>query len=211
MSNPPSQKGRRRGAKDTREAILQAALRLFAQRGYDSTTTRMIAQEAGVAEGTIYIHFPSKRHLLFALLGQASLPVLKDILSASQETDDRAVLRALFRDRIRFGERYADLLRALLPQAMHDEQVAEQLMQEVIRPAAGMVKEYLSKRMQEGAFHEVPVEIATRMLVGAVWMTILFDYLLACSDESKEQILPRHNAEEYAEVFANLLLEGIRR
>jgi AcrR family transcriptional regulator len=49
---------------DTRQALIDAALDVFLQRGFARATTREIAQTAGVAEGTIYRHFPDK-HALF--------------------------------------------------------------------------------------------------------------------------------------------------
>jgi AcrR family transcriptional regulator len=48
----------------TRQRLIRAALELFATRGYHDTTTAQIAKKAGVAEGTIYRHFPSKQQLL---------------------------------------------------------------------------------------------------------------------------------------------------
>lgn len=199
------------GRAGTRETILQAALRLFAQHGYGSTTTRMIAQEAGVAEGTIYIYFRTKRDLLFALLERASLPVLRDIFANAVVTSDEAVLKSLLRDRLEFGEQYANLLRTLLPQAIHDEQVAEQLVRTIIAPAAAMVKEYIAQKVKDGVFREVEADIATRLIAGAFWFTILFDHLLACRDETKAAVLKRHTAEEYATEFAKLFLGGLKR
>jgi AcrR family transcriptional regulator len=48
----------------THQRLIRAALELFSSRGYHDTTTAQIAKKAGVAEGTIYRHFPSKQHLL---------------------------------------------------------------------------------------------------------------------------------------------------
>ncbi|MFJ3998860.1 TetR/AcrR family transcriptional regulator [Streptomyces parvus] len=48
----------------TRTLILETALRLFAERGYDRTTMRAIAQEAGVSVGNAYYYFSSKEHLV---------------------------------------------------------------------------------------------------------------------------------------------------
>ncbi|HHT01453.1 MAG TPA: helix-turn-helix transcriptional regulator [Firmicutes bacterium] len=45
---------------ETRERIVAAARQLFAQGGFDGTTTAAIAQAAGVAEGTIFRHFRTK-------------------------------------------------------------------------------------------------------------------------------------------------------
>jgi len=48
----------------THQRLSRAALELFSSRGYHDTTTAQIAKKAGVAEGTIYRHFPSKQQLL---------------------------------------------------------------------------------------------------------------------------------------------------
>ena len=54
-----TQKGER-----TRQVILDVALRLFQERGYDKTSMRLIAKEAGVAVGNAYYYFASKEHLV---------------------------------------------------------------------------------------------------------------------------------------------------
>ncbi|MFE7747614.1 TetR family transcriptional regulator [Streptomyces sp. NPDC057428] len=51
-------------SEQTRTLILETALRLFEQRGYDKTTMRAIAQEAGVSVGNAYYYFSSKEHLV---------------------------------------------------------------------------------------------------------------------------------------------------
>jgi AcrR family transcriptional regulator len=53
-------------AQTTRERLLEAARELFTTTGYHDTTTPILARRAGVAEGTIYRHFPSKQALLNA-------------------------------------------------------------------------------------------------------------------------------------------------
>ncbi|MET9918080.1 TetR family transcriptional regulator [Streptomyces sp. NPDC059605] len=51
-------------SEQTRTLILETALRLFQERGYDRTTMRAIAQEAGVSVGNAYYYFTSKEHLV---------------------------------------------------------------------------------------------------------------------------------------------------
>lgn len=55
----------------TRATILETALRLFRERGYDDTTMRAIAAEAGVSVGNAYYYFASKEHLIQAFYDQA--------------------------------------------------------------------------------------------------------------------------------------------
>ena len=55
---------RQRQKEDTKDLILNAAYKLFAERGYADTTMRLLAKEAGVGLGTIFKHFPDKPSLL---------------------------------------------------------------------------------------------------------------------------------------------------
>lgn len=83
----------------TRALILATALRLFEEQGYDRTTMRAIAAEAGVSVGNAYYYFDSKEHLIHAFYGQnterhvaAARPVLdsdRDLVARL-----RGVLRA---------------------------------------------------------------------------------------------------------------------
>ncbi len=61
---PPEEKPRRARGEQTRQLILETALRLFRERGYAETTMRAIAKEAGVAVGNAYYYFDSKEHLI---------------------------------------------------------------------------------------------------------------------------------------------------
>ena len=58
------------GEKNRRSAILTVASHLFAEKGYNTTTTAEIAQEAGVAEGTLYHHFGSKDGIFLTIFDE---------------------------------------------------------------------------------------------------------------------------------------------
>lgn len=65
----------------TRDRILEGALRLFSKKGYLGATTKEIAKEAGVAEVTVFRHFPSKEKLFEEVINTYSfLPALKGLL-----------------------------------------------------------------------------------------------------------------------------------
>jgi AcrR family transcriptional regulator len=55
-------------AQNTKRRMIQAAIAIFSERGYEKATTRELAERAGVSEGLIYRHFGGKRELLFASL-----------------------------------------------------------------------------------------------------------------------------------------------
>lgn len=75
------------GRKDsTHDRILEAALKLFSSKGYLGATTREIANEAGVAEVTLFRHFPSKETLLEEMFKKRSfLPTLNELIPQALE------------------------------------------------------------------------------------------------------------------------------
>ena len=64
MTEAPSATALSAKGERTRERILDVALDLFRERGYEATTMRMIAKAAGVSLGNSYYYFPSKDHLV---------------------------------------------------------------------------------------------------------------------------------------------------
>lgn len=92
----PATKGER-----TRELLVETALRLFRERGYEATTMRLLAAEAGVSVGNAYYHFPSKQHLVQAYYDwsqEVHVAAAQPVLDA--ETDLEARLRGALRARI---------------------------------------------------------------------------------------------------------------
>jgi AcrR family transcriptional regulator len=90
---------RRREPERKRARLLDAARSLFAARGYAATTTAQLARAAGVAEGTVFHHFASKRALLEAVAGEygrglAEHMFAADDLEASEPDADRVLRRA---------------------------------------------------------------------------------------------------------------------
>ncbi len=96
--------GRRRGrppkaeAGDTKGALLQAALTLFAEKGYEGTSVRAIAREVGLSESVLYAHFDSKRAIFDAVLAELGPPSAVAVLEALDPTladDPPAFVRTL--------------------------------------------------------------------------------------------------------------------
>jgi len=97
--------GRRRGrppkadAGDTKEALLRAALELFAAKGFEGTSVRDIARAVGLSESVLYAHFDNKQAIfqaVFAQLGpRSAVSVLETIDPALIDKDPPAFIRAL--------------------------------------------------------------------------------------------------------------------
>src|SRR5215471_18546020 len=66
MASEPPARLRDVRREETRQRLIEAAMRLFAEHGYADTTTAQIAEAAGVTERTFFRHFPSKADLVLA-------------------------------------------------------------------------------------------------------------------------------------------------
>lgn len=90
--------------KDKRKAILEAALKLFTERGFHGTSTAQISKEAGVATGTLFNYFPTKEDLINSLYsevkGELSRIMGKGIYTESTFQDK---LRKLWSNLINWG------------------------------------------------------------------------------------------------------------
>lgn len=107
MTKPRSGLVKTDKAQQTRAAILGAALELFRERGYDSTTMRAIAEHAGVALGNAYYYFNSKEHLIQAFYGRTHEEHLRACdLVLAREVDLRARLLEVMRAKIATIEPY---------------------------------------------------------------------------------------------------------
>lgn len=86
----------------TREKILETALKLFSEKGYLGATTKEIAKKAGIAEVTLFRHFPSKELLFEEVINTDSfLPALKGLMP---EIENMPYEDALVRIAARFLE-----------------------------------------------------------------------------------------------------------
>lgn len=101
-------------AKDARAAILAAAGRLFAEKGYEGVSMRAVAAEAGCALGALYTVFPSKRALLRDIWEGAFSQLLAAMrLDADGPGAARDRLRALLLTLIRFWRENPDHFRSI--------------------------------------------------------------------------------------------------
>lgn len=71
----------------TRDRILDAAERLFAQKGYDATTLRDIAAQVAIQNPSLYKHFESKAAIYAAVLDRAVRPLLDEFWDTEQEIE----------------------------------------------------------------------------------------------------------------------------
>ncbi len=105
-----------------KEKILDAALQLFAENGYDRTPTSRIAREAGVSEGLIFLHFTNKAGLLQAIIEMGKAQVDASMQPYRRETSPREAILQHIRESFRLIRAHAGFWR-LVHQVRHQPAV----------------------------------------------------------------------------------------
>ncbi len=128
MAQNPKRTRRQDYADATRQAIIDAARRLFAERGYFATKVDDIAAEARVAPATVYAVTGGKQNLLDILItAWTTDPIVEQTLShIDTSTDSVAIVREVASASRTMREAYVDVIRVMLTTAPHDEAVARQ-------------------------------------------------------------------------------------
>jgi AcrR family transcriptional regulator len=144
-----------------RKQILETALSLFARQGFDGTSTKQIAQEAGIAEGLIFHYFPSKEHLLAAMLGtqHSYRGELLELLSGAEDRPAAEVLRQLAAGALARFRLERDLTLVMLITAQTNRSVGMMLRKMIAEEGLAGISAYLRKRIEAGELRaDLPVE-----------------------------------------------------
>ena len=180
--NTPTERrptARQRMAAARREQILETALKLFAERGFDATSTRQIAKEAGIAEGLIFHYFPTKASLLTAILQdrlegrRAFRTRLRPLLDDAGGKPAREVLHAVASGWLATLRRDEEIIVVLFTAAQTNPEV-RQAWQGLIREGTQLLTGYLAARVDVGELRkDLPLETAATMFVSSLMIFFL--------------------------------------
>lgn len=191
-------------AQERRKQILEAAVAVFAERGYQRATVKEIAARAGIAPGTIYLYFRNKRELLLALAETLIRRAADALLASRAELDVESHLALILRDRLRFVRENQGLLRALATEIWTDRELAAQFFGEVILPVIRTGSAYTQERVVRGELRPFRAEIIFPAVVGGI---LLISVLRLMSPDSPTAVLPE---EEVVEELVRFYLHGLR-
>lgn len=169
-------------AERTRALIRDTALASFRERGYDDTTLRLIAQEAGVSLGNAYYYFPTKNHLvqeLYVEVQREHRAIAQPLLEASDDLVDR--LGAVYRTGLATLEPFHAFAPGFLSAAVSPRSPINPLgddSTEARELAVGLFRDAVG-----GARHSLPGDLA-RSLPEVFWLGYLLLALFWVYDSS---------------------------
>lgn len=195
-----AQQRRRQQKETTARRIFEAGVHLFLTRGYAETTVEMIAEAAGVAKGTFFVHFPSKEALL-GHMGRAQMERIGAAIAAEpgfEQRDFRSQLAFIYRVFAAGAEEQPELVRSLAA-VMLRQQGERDVNTASFDAVEGLFAPLVERAQERGELRGdvPPARIAS--LLRAVYFHALFVWL-------------RHGGSlpDTAEAFLDLALEGMR-
>lgn len=186
MSNPMSAKPRRKIEPEQRRAeILHAAFACFAERGFAMTRMEDVASRAGIAKGTVYLHFPDKEALFISLVSGIATPLLGQVnaMVERETTSPRQVLEAFyfhFRREVLDTDR-RHLLRLVIAEGAAFPTVTEYYHREIISQGLDILRKVLERAAKNGelrnpAIARTPQIVMAPALMAIIWKALFEQY-----------------------------------
>jgi AcrR family transcriptional regulator len=199
----------RMSAEDRKLQILRVAVSLFSQRGFGGTTTREIAQAAGVSEAMVFRHFATKQELYSEILDHKacsgdSMNPEQMVAEALKQKDDRGVFEKLALGALDHHECDPEFQRLLLHSALEGHELAEMFFEKFIRRVYELLGGYITERQRDGAMVRVDPAIVVRSFIGMIIHHSLNNNLW----DPNRRLLKISN-EDAAKHFTDILLHGI--
>lgn len=189
-------------------SILHAAIDIFSDKGFSAAATSEIAQKAGVAEGTIFRYYKTKKDLLLAIvvptMSRMIAPFVmrnfSGVLDVPFESFE-AFLRAFIVNRLDFARKNLKIIKILIQEIPFQPALREQLVDNILSQVLERVTVILEHFKEQGQIIDAPTPAIIRFTVSSV-----IGYLLA-----RLLLMPDQdwNDEEEIERTVSFIMHGI--
>jgi AcrR family transcriptional regulator len=188
---------------DTSKRILQAARKLFARKGYDATTTKDLAHVAGVAEGTVFRHFPNKKAILIEVATEGWIEILTDLLTELSEMGSYKAVAQVMRRRMLNLRENGDMLRVCFIEAQFHPELRDRIQSEVIAKMTDVAEAFFETAMDKGVYRRMNPRLVAQVFLGMFAVAgFSYDTLMAPGASP-------HAMQDMAEGLADIFLNGV--
>ncbi|MGX6444467.1 TetR/AcrR family transcriptional regulator [Neobacillus sp. K501] len=170
---------------DKQKKILVAAIESFSEKGYSATSTSEIAKKAGVAEGTIFRHYKTKKELLTSivapLMTQFVAPfVVNDFNKVLDQQYDRVedFLRATIENRRAVLIRLLPVVKIMLQEIPFHPELRQQFIDKIAKTIFNRVSVLIKSYQEKGQIIEMPPESVARLAITNILGYLFTRYVL---------------------------------
>ncbi|CAM3628236.1 TetR/AcrR family transcriptional regulator [Cytobacillus oceanisediminis] len=196
------------GLTDKQKKIIIAAVESFSEKGYAATSTSEIAKKAGVAEGTIFRHYKTKKDLLMGIVSPMMAKliapfVIKDLYKVIDHKYERYedFLRAMMENRIAFLKNNMPLLKILIQEIPFHPELKEQFKEHIACKVFERFVNLVEFYQKKGQIINIPSYSAVRMTFTSIFGFLITRYLILPEAE--------WNDEEEIELTIQFIMHGL--
>lgn len=188
-----------------RNQILDAAAKVFAEKGFHPTTIKDIASEAGVAHGTVYTYFESKTALLIGIFERMRASIVQEHVPSELDMSDvRTVIKALQLPLMTLRNDNFALFRIIVSEMMVNEELRKQYYQQIMEPTLKLGEEFFQAHAAKRGLSPVQAQLTVRaisgMILGLMLEYAMGDQVLETNWEELQNFLSDFLARELGEV-----------
>jgi AcrR family transcriptional regulator len=187
----------------TRDKILKAAQKLFARNGYDGTTTKELAEKSGIAEGTLFRHFPNKKAILVEVATQGWVELLTDLLTELSEIASyEAISQVMYKRMLHLGDNY-DMMRVCFMEVQLHQDLRERIQSEVVEKMTDVAEAFFQTAMERGVYRKMNPRVIAQVFLGMFVVAGFSHETIAQPGASPAEV------KEMAEGLADIFLNGV--
>ena len=191
----------------TRDKLLEAAIKLFAEKGFNGTTTKEIAEKAEVNEALIFRHFSTKRNLYGAIIEKKIFeePGIEITLETHKDSKDDALVFTAIATRMfdRCGKD-PSFMRLLHFSALEGHDLSDMFFETYVEYINMLICDYIETRIKDGALRNVNPLYASKAFIGMVVNQIIAQELFG------EKKRGKIDQEQLIATFVGIFLTGIK-
>ena len=191
----------------TEDKILEAAIKLFAEKGFNGTTTKEIAETADVNEALIFRHFSTKRELYGAIIErkiEEEAGIDQTILEHRDTKDDVLIFRSIAERMFEKCGGDPSFIRLLHFSALEGHDLSDMFFDTYVEYVNMLLCDYIETRIADKAFKNVNPLYASQAFIGMVVNHIIVQELFGEKNKKKT------NGDEVINTYVQIFLSGIK-
>jgi len=208
VDTPPAARQRRKEARP--QELIDAALELFAEKGFSATRSEEVAARAGVAKGTLYLYYPSKEELLKAVISQrlsSEIAAAAEITEQYEGSTAQLMTEVLSDWWIRvYDSPTSAVFKLVITEVRNFPEIAEFYTREVVEPGKQLTGRILARGIARGEFRKIDIPGAVMSLIFPMVMLCLHKHSLGACVPGVADVDPHAFVRQHIALVLNGLL-----
>jgi AcrR family transcriptional regulator len=156
----------RRSAEESKKKILNAALKVFSEYGYRGACMRLIARQAGISVGGVYLYFKNKEDLCLTMMKERMDDLSDELQKAIDMDKPEDAIASYIRVQLEYAKRHKELI--LTYSKDQGFGFGVDLKRKFAKKQRKIIQKIINKGIETGVFAKRNVEEAARIIIGII-------------------------------------------